>query len=150
MDDDRREAAAPGWFTLAAIGALLWELLRAGLLISHALTEPASLPADQQAIWNATPMWMNSAWAFAVVTGVTGAVLLLMRHRRADPLLLISFLATIVQFSGLLLVPALRNLIGSDDLFGPFVVVIVCYGVWHLARQAKRSGWLRSPPRAQG
>ena len=122
---------------------MLWELLGGGLLITQALTDPASLPPDQQAIWDATPMWMNSAWAFAVVTGVAGSVLLLMRHRRSDPLLLVSFLATIVQFSGLLLVPALRNLIGSDDLFGPFVVVVVCYGVWHLARVAKRSGWLR-------
>lgn len=143
MNENREEVAAPGWFTLAAIGSLLWELLGGGLLITQALTDPASLPPDQQAIWDATPMWMNSAWAFAVVTGVAGAVLLLMRHRRSDPLLLVSFLATIVQFSGLLLVPALRNLIGSDDLFGPFVVVVVCYGVWHLARVAKRSGWLR-------
>ena len=143
MNEIRQAVPAPGWVTLAAIGALLWELLGGGLLVSQALTDPSTLPPDQQAIWAATPMWMNSAWAFAFVTGLAGAVLLLARNRRAVQLLFVSFLATVVQFSGLLLVPALRNLIGSDDLFGPFVVVVVCYGVLHLARVAKASGWLR-------
>lgn len=143
MNVIRETVPAPGWFTLAAIGAVLWELLGCGLLATQALTDPATLPPDQRAIWNATPMWMNSAWAFAVVTGAVGAVLLLMRNRRSEPLLLISLLAVVVQFSGMLLVPELRNLIASDDLLAPFLVLLVCYGIWHLARRARMSGWLR-------
>ena len=143
MNELRETVPAPGWFTLAAIGAVLWELLGCAMLVTQALTDFASLPRDQQAIWAATPTWMNTAWAFAVGTGLAGAVLLLMRHRRSEPLLLVSFLATVAQFSGLLIVPELRNLIGSDDLLGPFIVVVVCYGVWHLARLARKSGWLR-------
>lgn len=143
MNEVRETVPAPGWFTLAAIGALLWELLGGGLLISQALTDHAKLQVDQQRIWEATPVWMNGAWAFAVVTGIVGAVLLLTRNRRSEPLLLVSLLAALVQFSGPLLVPALRNLIGSDDLFAPFIVVVICYGVWHLARLARKSGWLR-------
>lgn len=143
MNDNRAANPAPGWFTFAAIGALLWEVLGCGLIVMQALTDPATLPRDQQAIWNATPMWMNSAWGFAVVAGLAGAVLLLMRNRRAEPLLLLSLLGTIVQFSGLLLVPALRNLVASDDLLAPFIVILVCYGIWHLARHARRAGWLR-------
>lgn len=143
MNDIRETVPAPGWFTLAAIGALLWELLGCGLLVTQAMTDPASLPPDQQAIWDATPMWMNAAWAFAVVTGLAGAVLLLMRRRRAEPLLLVSLLSVLVQFSGLLIVPELKNLVASDDLLAPFVVILVCYGIWHLARLARKSGWLR-------
>ena len=143
MNEVHDRVPAPGWFTLAAIGALLWELLGCGLLVSQAMTDPATLPRDQQAIWNATPMWMNAAWGFAVVTGLAGAVLLLLRNRRSAPLLLVSFLATLVQFSGLLIVPALKNLIASDDLLAPFIVALACYGVWHLARHARKSGWLR-------
>jgi len=143
MKDNREAITAPGWFTIAAVGALLWEILGAGLFVSQAVTDPASLPRDQQAIWNATPGWMNAAWSFAVVTGLAGAVLMLMRNRRAEPLLLLSFLAVLVQFSGLLLVPELRNLVASDDLLAPFVVILVCYGIWHLARRARKSGWLR-------
>ena len=143
MDDNRTVARAPTWFSVAAIGAMLWELVGCGLLVSAALTDPATLPRDQQAIVAATPSWMNAAWGFAVVTGIAGAVLMLMRNRRAEPLLLLSFLAVVVQFSGLLIVPELRNLTASDDLLAPFVVLVVCYGIWHLARLARKSGWLR-------
>jgi len=27
-------------------------------------------------------------------------------------------------------------------LLMPFVVAVVCYGIWHLARLARKSGWL--------
>ena len=133
----------PGWFTPAAIAAVLWEILGCGLFVLQATTDIATLPRDQQVAWAATPPWMNIAWGFAVVTGLAGAVLLVMRNRRAEPLLLLSFLSVVVQFSGLVLVPALRNLMGSDDLLMPFVVAVVCYGVWHLARYARKEGWLR-------
>src|SRR5688572_11738078 len=122
MNDNRVAISAPAWFRLAAVGALLWEILGCGLFVMHAVTDPAALPPDQQAIWQATPYWMNAVWGFAIVTGLAGAVLMLMRNRRAEPLLLLSFLAVLAQFSGLLIVPALRNLIASDDLLAPFVV----------------------------
>ena len=143
MDETRADSPAPGWFKLAAIGALLWEALGSALFVMQAMVDPAMLPRDQQAILAATPQWMYAAWGFAVVTGLAGAVLLLMRKRQADPLLLLSFLGVAVQSSGLILVPGLRGLTNSDDLFQPFLIVLVCYGVWHLARIARKSGWLR-------
>ena len=143
MGDNRTAVRAPAWFGVAAIGALLWEILGCGLFALQVVTDPATLPRDQQAILMATPEWMNIAWGFAVITGLAGAILMLMRNRRAEPLLLLSFLAVLVQFSGLLIVPELRNLTNSDDLLMPFVVAIVCYGIWHLARLARKSGWLR-------
>ena len=142
MTDNHIVAATPRWFILAAVGAVLWEILGCAMFILQATTDITTLPRDQQAAWAATPAWMNMAWGFAVVTGLAGAVLLAMRKRKAEPLLLLSFLAAVVQFSGLVLVPELRNLIGSDDLLMPFVVALVCYGVWHLARHARTRGWL--------
>jgi hypothetical protein len=143
MSEIRSGTRAPAWFGVAAIGAVLWEILGCGLFALQVVTDPATLPRDQQAILMATPEWMNIAWGFAVITGLAGAILMLMRNRRAEPLLLLSFLAVLVQFSGLLIVPELRNLTYSDDLLMPFVVAVVCYGIWHLARLARKSGWLR-------
>jgi hypothetical protein len=143
MNDQRAVGTAPGWFTITAIGALLWEMLGCGLFLATVLTDPAGLPIDQRAAILATPTWMNAAWSFAVLVGLVGAVLLLMKNRKSEPLLLLSFLATLVQFSGMFLVPQLRNLVESDDLFIPFVVAVICYGIWHLARHARREGWLR-------
>lgn len=134
---------APAWFTAAAIGVLAWELIGCTLFGLQILTDPESLPRDQQAIWAATPMWMHAAWAVAVLSGLAGAVLLLMRRKPAERLLLASFAAVLVQFSGLLIVSELRNLVASDDLFLPFLVILVCYGVWMFSRRALKSGWLR-------
>ena len=142
MTDDRAAVGAPAWFNLAAIGSLLWEILGCGLFVMQLVTDVATLPRDQQAVLVATPEWMNVAWGFAVVTGLAGAILMVGRKRRAEPLLLLSFLAVLVQFSGLLIVPQLRNLTNSDDLLMPFVVAVICYGIWHLARLARKSGWL--------
>ena len=143
MNELRTSVPTPAWFSAAAIGALLWELLGCGLFVMQIVADPAALPRDQQAIFLATPAWMNMAWGFAVVTGLAGATLLIRRHRRAEPLLLLSFLAVVVQFSGLVIDPELSNLVASDDLLMPFVVAMVCYGIWHLARVARKSGWLR-------
>lgn len=143
MTDNRTTQPVPAWFSIAAIGALLWEILGCALLVNQAVTVPSTLPLDQQAIWNATPLWMHGTWAFAVITGVAGAVLLLMRKRRSQPLLLVSFLAAVVQFVGMLVVPQLRELINSDDLLVPFLITLVCYGIWHFARHSSRQGWLR-------
>jgi hypothetical protein len=142
MNEGRSAVRAPAWFSIAALGAMLWEILGCGLFVMQLVTDAATLPRDQQAILVATPEWMNIAWGFAVVSGLAGAALMLMRNRRAEPLLLLSFLAVLLQFSGLLIVPELRNLTNSNDLLMPFVVAVVCYGIWHLARLARKSGWL--------
>ncbi|QIK96613.1 hypothetical protein G7076_09350 [Sphingomonas sp. HDW15A] len=141
MDEDNR-AGAPRWFTLAALGALAWELIGCAMYLMQVSVDPAALPADQRQMWDATPVWMTGAYALAVWIGLVAAILLLMRRKLAEPLLLVSLIAVVVQFSGLLTVPALRNLVGSDMLFLPFLIVVVCGVIWHFARRARRSGWL--------
>ena len=118
-------------------------MLGCGMFLSDRADQSGGAAARPARGHLATPTWMNAAWSFAVLVGLAGAVLLLMKNRKAEPLLLLSFLATVVQFSGMLLVPKLRNLMESDDLFIPFMVALVCYGVWHFARYARKEGWLR-------
>jgi hypothetical protein len=142
MSDIRESQGAPGWFTAAAIGVLVWELVGGAMLAIQMLTDPAALPVDQRAIWEATPIWMTAAWWVAVLSGLAGAILLLMRRVLAERLLLLSFVAVAVQFSGLLIVTELRNLVASDDLFLPFLIILVCYGLWMFSRRARKAGWL--------
>ena len=136
-------AVAPRWITLAALAALAWEILGCAMYVMQVSVDPAALPADQRQLWDATPAWMTGAYAVVVWVGLVGAILLLMRRKLAEPLLLVSLIAVIVQFSGLLLLPEIRNLVSSDMLFLPFLIIVVCGVIWHLARRARRSGWLR-------
>ena len=132
----------PAWFRPAAIAAVVWELLGCVMYLMQVRVDPAALPADQRAVWDSTPAWMVGAYALAVWVGLAGAVLLLMRRRLGEPLLLVSLVAVVVQFSGLLLVPELRGLISSDMLLLPFVILVVCFAIWSCARRARRRGWL--------
>jgi hypothetical protein len=141
--DDENASGAPRWFMIAALAALAWEIVGCTMYVMQVSVDPAALPADQRQMWDATPAWMTGAYAVAVWVGLIGAILLLMRRKLAEPLLLVSLIAVVVQFSGLLIVPQLRNLVSSDVLFLPFLIVIVCGVIWHFARRARRSGWLR-------
>ncbi|MEA1071941.1 hypothetical protein [Sphingomonas sp. LY160] len=138
-----RAGVVPTWFKVAAVAAVLWEVIGCFMYVSQVTADPATLPLDQRAMWEAAPTWMVAAYAIAVWVGLIGAVLLLMRQRLAEPVLLVSLVAVVVQFSALLLVPALRDRTPSDALLGPIIIFVVCYGIWMLSRIARKRGWLR-------
>ena len=141
--NEQTQSTVPGWFRIAAVLALLWECFGCAMYLMQVTTDPASLPIDQRAMWNATPPWMVGAYAIAVWVGLVGAVLLLMRRKLAEPLLLISLLAVVVQFGGVLAVPALREVTPDSAYTLPIVIFVVCYGIYMLARRARKQGWLQ-------
>ena len=143
MNSSISDRPVPSWFPIAAIAAVIWEMIGCVMYLMQVSVDPASLPVDQRAMWDAAPTWMMAAYAVAVWVGLVGAIFLLRRHRLAEPLLLISLVAIVVQFSALLLVPQLRNLTTSDALFLPAMILVISTVVYQFARTARRSGWLR-------
>jgi hypothetical protein len=81
----------PAWYWAVAIGALLFEGAGAYLFTNSLTLDPATLPLDQRAIYDATPQWMTLAWAVAIGAGLIGAIGLILRRRFAEPALLLSF-----------------------------------------------------------
>ena len=141
--DEAIQSTPPRWFTFAAIAALLFQLAGCGIFAMQMAVDPTALPLDQRATWDAAPAWMLVAYAVAVAAGLVGAILLLMKRRLAATLLSVSLIAILVQFSALLVVPRLRNLTTSDDLFLPFVIIVVAFIIWRFAQRALAHGWLR-------
>ena len=142
MVEGATKPAVPAWFWAVAIGALLFEAAGAFLFANSLTLDPATLPLDQRAIYDATPQWMTIAWAVAIGTGVIGALGLLMRRRFAEPALLVSVIAVAVQFSGIFLVKQLRELTPEDHLMVPIVILVLAYALWQTAKLARRKGWL--------
>ncbi len=134
--------ATPAWYWVLAVAALLFEAAGAYLFAGGLTLDPATLPLDQRAVYDATPQWMTIAWTVAIGSGLLGAIGLLLRRRFAEPLLLISLLAVAVQFSGILLVRQLRELTPEDHLVVPIVILATAYGFWQTAKLARRRGWL--------
>jgi hypothetical protein len=149
MTDENAAAATdgnpPAWYWVGAIAALLFECLGCFFYVAEVRLTPeqiATLPLDQAAMLTARPAWYYAAFGVAVWVGLIGSLGLLLRKRWAEPLLLTSLIAVIVQFSAIFIVPEMRT-VTSDALLGPIVVIVVCYGILMLARLAKRRGWLR-------
>ena len=133
----------PAWYWLVAVACLLFEGAGAYLFANSLSLDPATLPLDQRAVFEATPQWMTIAWAIAIGAGLLGAIGLLLKRRFAEPLLLISLIAVAVQFSGIFLVRQLRELTPEDHLVVPIVILLLAYGFWQASKLARIKGWLR-------
>ena len=135
----------PAWYWLAAIGALLFECVGCFFDLAEVRLTPeqiATLPLDQAQMLDARPAWYYAAFAVAVWVGLFGSVGLLLRKRWAETLLLVSLLAVVAQFSAIFIVPEMR-IVSSDALLGPVIVILIAYGIWQLARLARKRSWLR-------
>lgn len=146
MDDSPADPNVPAWYWLVALAGLLFEGFGCFNYLAFVSIDPqqvATLPLDQRAVVNATPWWITAAYALAVWVGLLGAVLLLVRRRHAELLLLVSLAAIVVQFGGVLLVPEMRDVTPADAYTLPIVVTLVAYGLWQFARLARKRGWLR-------
>ena len=142
-DDPYAPRPRAGWFTPAAVLSLMFMLVGAASYLLHVTIDPATLPLDQRALYEAEPWWMTGAFGVAVWVGLAGAILLLVRRTLAVPLLLVSLVATVLWFAGFFLVPGLRLNLSSNDLALPAVIVILTWTIFWFARHSAQREWLK-------
>ena len=144
--DNTPVSARPGWFRIAAIVFLLWNLFGCYMFWSQYSMTPeqiAALPAGQQQLWNAMPAWMWVVYGIAVFSGALGALMLLLNKRAAWPLFALSLLAIIVQFAQAFLPGGAVEVLGAGAAL-PMPAFITLVGVlqaW-LSRKAIARGWI--------
>src|SRR3954470_15289541 len=110
---DERYAPRPvaAWYWIGAAASLLFMLIGCAVYGMHAYTDPATLPLDQRAMFEAEPKWVTTMLGVASILGTAGAILLLLRRRPAVPLLLASLIVALIWFAGLFITPRLRDLL---------------------------------------
>ena len=137
----------PAWFMIAAIAALLWNLLGVAMFAMHYTMSPealAALPAEQQSLFAAMPAWTWVAYGVATVAGALGSLMLVLRRRAATSLLLLSLLAVIAQFVYQAVLSEAVALLGAVQALGlPVFILVVAALVYWFARRAAARGWLR-------
>ena len=131
------------WFWVGAGLSLLFMAMGCISYVMHVTLDTESLPLDQRAMMEAVPVWMTAAFAVAVWVGLAGAVMLILRRKIAEPLLLVSLVAVLVQFSGYFVDPELRDAMPADGLLIPIVIVLLTWTVFWFARHSRQRGWLR-------
>ena len=143
MEEHFTPRPVAGWFIIAAVGSLLFMGLGCISYLMHVLANPATMPLDQRAAYEAEPAWVTGAYAVAVWVGLMGAILLVMRRRAAEWLLLISLIAVLAWLAGLVLVTGLRENMSANDLLVAIVVTALTWTVYWFARHSRQRGWLR-------
>jgi hypothetical protein len=141
METDTRPVA--GWFWLAAIASLLFMLVGCAGFVMDVMTDPHTLDPAQRALFVARPTWMKGAYTIAVWSGLAGTVILLLRRRLAELVLLVSLAATVLTFLPYAIVPAVRAAVATSDVIAAIVVIALVALIYGFARKSRQRGWLR-------
>jgi hypothetical protein len=136
----------PRWYWVASWLALLWMLSGAAAFVMDALTDEAALAqmtAAQRELYEARPQWLFAVYALAIVSGLAGAVALLLRKGWAVSALAVSLGAVVIQFGYTVFgLRAIERVGASQALALPVVVFLAGTVVLITALNAKKSGWL--------
>ena len=143
MDEHFSPRPVAGWYMPAAVTSLLFMALGCIMYLMHVLADPAAMPLDQRTAYEALPVWVNGAFAVSVWVGAAGALMLVMRKKLAEPLLLVSLIAVLVWLAGMMLTTQVRENMSANDLLVAIVVVALTWTVFWFARHSRQREWLR-------
>ena len=143
MDDEYAPRPIAAWFMLAAVASLLFMAMICVLYLMHVTADPAALPLDQRAAYEAAPAWVIGAFGVGAWAGVAGAILLILKRRQAQLALLVSLAGMLLWLAGSLAVGPLREAMSANDLLLIIVVVAISWTVFWFARHSRQRGWLR-------
>jgi hypothetical protein len=143
MDERFTPRPVARWYMAGAVVALLFGLLICFGYGVHLTTDPSTLALDERALYEAEPAWVSGAFGLTGAATAIGAILLIMRRKAAERLLLLALAAVLVWFAGLLLVPQLRELLMDVEFAMAIAVVLITWTIFWFARHSRQREWLR-------
>jgi hypothetical protein len=143
MDERYAPQALAGWYWVGAAASLLFMLLGCAVYAMHVYTDPATLPLDQRVMFEAEPAWVTTMLGLAAIVGTLGAIMLLLRRKAAVPLLLVSLIAAVIWFAGLMTAPRLRDLLSTAEIATLVIALALAWTIFWFARHSRQRGWLR-------
>ena len=132
-------------FYIISSMALVWNIMGVFNFLGQALMSDevlASLPKDQQLIYQDVPVWVTAAFAIAVFSGTLGAVFLLLKKKIASTFFILSFIGIVTQMSYGLLLDEKTDNYGPLGLLMPLMIITVgAYLIWY-SKKANKNRWL--------
>ncbi len=134
-----------GLFWIISSMALVWNLMGIFNYLTQAFMTNevlASLPKDQQLLYEDVPAWVTAAFATAVFSGTLGALLLLLKKKIASTFFILSFIGIIIQMTYGLLISENTNGYGPLGLIMPLMIIAIGgYLIWY-SKKAAEHRWL--------
>ena len=132
-------------FYVISTMALVWNLMGVfNYLVQVLMSDEvlASLPKDQQLLYQDVPAWVTAAFAVAVFSGTLGAVFLLLKKKIASTFFILSFIGIVTQMSYGLLLDEKTDNYGPLGLLMPLMIIAIGgYLIWY-SKKAKENRWL--------
>jgi len=136
----------PTWYWVVAGLALVWMIIGLLSLVGDFMTDESALSKmseAQQQLYRSRPQWIFGVYAIAILSGLAGAIALLMRKAWAVPAFGVSLLAVIVQFAYILLIMDAIKLLGFAAAAAfPLVIFLIAVALLWFAIHARKSGWV--------
>ncbi|ASP48676.1 hypothetical protein [Cognaticolwellia beringensis] len=134
----------PSWFRVAAILAIVWNLLGVMAFVGHMMMTPemiAELPQAEQALYTSVPLWATIAFAFAVFGGALGSLALLMKISLCYPLFIASFVGVVVQMFHSFFISNSYEVYGPGGTIMPIMVLLIALVLVRFAAKGKKNNW---------
>lgn len=132
----------PTWF-LPVVGlALVWNLIGVAAYLNQMTMDLSVLSDAQRTLYASIPAWATAAFATAVFAGVAGSIGLLLKKRWAIPVLLVSVIGIVVQFTHSLLLSNSLEVLGSSALILPLLTLAIGLALIGFAILCKNRDWI--------
>ncbi len=136
----------PIWFWLVSIVALLWNLMGVMAYLGQAyMTEEmkSNYTAEQLSLMESTPAWITAVFAIAVWGGLLGCIALIIRKRWSKPVLILSFVAIVIQMAYSFFMTNAAEVYGTvQGIVTPIFVIIIGGALVQFSRFSIKKGWL--------
>jgi energy-converting hydrogenase Eha subunit C len=94
-------------------------------------------------MFEAQPVWITAAFGISSIVGAVGALMLVLRRKAAQGLMLLSLLAIMVWLAGLLAAPGFHDLASTRDIALAIAVLLITWTIFWFARHSRQRGWLK-------
>ena len=135
----------PVWFWIVAGLALVWNLMGVFAFAAQMTMSAeaiAALPEAEQNLYANYPAWAAVAFAFAVIGGALGCLLLLMRKKFATPVLGLSLAGILVQMIHSFVIANSMAVYGPGAVIMPIMVVVIGAALFWWSTRLKNKGWI--------
>lgn len=140
-------ATPPGWYRVGSWMLFAWmvlgvlSFLNSEMMTAEALAE---LPAEMQTLVAATPLWMRITYGVATISGLAGALGLVLRKSWSIGVLGLSLVAVLIQMGYWLFGMGALATLGAGAAGMPLVVIILGAFAVYFAVTAKQRGIIAS------
>jgi hypothetical protein len=144
---EQKTKKPPLWFWIVSVLALLWNLMGVLAYLGQAyMTDEmkSEYSQEQLSLMESTPAWITAVFAIAVWGGLLGCIALILRKKWAKPVLLLSFIAIVIQMGYSFFMTNASEVYGAvQGIITPILVILIGAVLVQFANIGIKRTWLR-------